>query len=132
MEQITVAQALRVLAKKLPYLATATGHVERTYVNPKGTWATLTVRVTNRNEETRREDDYITFTTGQRGWIDLITSLGQGDYVTALSLEYEQGRRKAGGTYGSDHLVLTEVVVRRKAEKPVAAPKFLEGLVDEG
>ncbi|MFI7246422.1 hypothetical protein [Streptomyces qinglanensis] len=129
MEEITVEQALQVLAKKLPYFATATGHVARTFVNQKGDWATLTVRVTNQNEATRREDDYISFVTTNRGWIDVITSLGKGDFVSALSLEYKHGAKRPNGTYGSDQLVLSEVVVRRKAEEPVATPKFLQGLV---
>ncbi|MBQ1162326.1 hypothetical protein ACH4RA_34585 [Streptomyces smyrnaeus] len=129
MEQITVEQALQVLAEKLPYFATATGHVARTFVNQKGDWATLTVRVTNRNEDTRREDDYVSFVTTNRGWIDVITSLEKGDFVSALSLEYKHGSKRRDGSYGSDQLVLSEVVVRRKAEKPVATPQFLQGLV---
>ncbi|MBO8196636.1 hypothetical protein ITI46_34150 [Streptomyces oryzae] len=129
MAEITVQQALQVLAQKLPYFATATGHVERTFVNKEGDWARLTVRVTNRNEDTRREDDFVSFVTSDRGWIDVITSLGKGDFVSALSLEYKHASKKSDGTWGSDQLVLSEVVVRRKAEKPVATPRFLDGLV---
>ncbi|MET9864418.1 hypothetical protein ABZY93_34835 [Streptomyces smyrnaeus] len=129
MEKITVAQALQVLAEKLPYFATATGHVERTFVNEKRDWARLTVRVTNRNEGTRREYDFVSFITDNRGWIDVITSLEKGDFVSALSLEYKHGSKKRDGSYGSDQLVLSEVVVRRKAEKPVATPELLKGLV---
>jgi len=128
-EKITVQQALQVLARELPYFATATGHVERTFVNQKGDWARLTVRVTNRNENTRRDDDFVSFVTEDRAWIDVITSLGKGDFVSALSLEYKHASKRRDGSYGSDQLVLGELVVRRKAEQPVATPRFLDGLV---
>ncbi|MFI8854813.1 hypothetical protein ACIGW3_32040 [Streptomyces sp. NPDC053499] len=127
--EITVEQALQVLAQKLLYFATATGHVERTSVNQQGDWAKLTLRVTNCNENTRREDDFVSFVTTDRRWVDAITSLEKGDFVSALSLEYKAGSKKRDGSYSSDQLVLSEFVVRRKAEKQAATPQFLQGLV---
>ncbi|MFI2373156.1 hypothetical protein [Streptomyces sp. NPDC018833] len=130
--EITVGQALEVLTKKLKYLTSATGHVERVFVANDGGWATITVRVPNRNEDTKREHNYIQFATRQRGWIDKIRDLSKGDYVTVLSLDHENGRRKQDGSYTPDRLMITEFVRIREVGKPVAAPEFLKGLVNEG